>query len=544
MREVFLQHLVPPDESRITKELYYHGEDFTFIRAGGSLDLRTFFNSIPVYEYRVYCGIRHFKFHLCLFGNAAIEVHLSHEDGSETVVESTEFDAKDVVFAGIVIRAVSDCRFYGGSVSCCAEPIDVELAVCVCTYHREEEVHKKIALLKGFVKLVVVDNGSTLDDVPGVDVLHSRNYGGSAGFTFALMEALKDPGVTHIVLNDDDALLFPETVHRMKTFLSLVLPEYRKLCICGTMLDIDHTDMIVESGAKLTDSGNCSFGKGLKVSDVIGCLGFPRKAEVQYSGWYLSVFPRCAFSEFGLPLPLFFKYDDVEFGSRLDYPKISLPGVAVWHKDFCNRYNPSDFYYTERNFLVTHAVRGTLSEDIIKNVTDRILLNITGYRYDAAEYSLLGLIDFLKGPDFVYNQCKKGKIKNDSTTELILLSNIPKDVRKEPVRLPSYYIRKYTFNGALFPSKGTGLLDIGDLNSADFYGLRRIVYPIGDDKCLVAEKDLFRTIKLTLKVLRIKRSLLRELSDIQEQYRVSFYRYSSPEFWDELFYQGIGKMGP
>ena len=44
--------------------------------------------------------------------------------------------------------------------------------------------------------------------------------------------------------------------------------------------------------------------------------------------------------EVGLPLPLFFQWDDIEFGYRArahGFPTVALPGAGIWHADEVER---------------------------------------------------------------------------------------------------------------------------------------------------------------------------------------------------------------
>ncbi len=62
--------------------------------------------------------------------------------------------------------------------------------------------------------------------------------------------------------------------------------------------------------------------------------------ESDYTGWWFCLIPREVITRVGLPLPLFLKFDDAEFGLRAraaGIPTIGLPGVAVWHEGWAEK---------------------------------------------------------------------------------------------------------------------------------------------------------------------------------------------------------------
>ena len=94
---------------------------------------------------------------------------------------------------------------------------DITLGLCICTYRRETDVLRNLRLIEekilnnpsssmnGHVKVFISDNASTLDEMKlrTISIFHNKNYGGSGGFTRAIIEAMESD-VTHFVLMDDD----------------------------------------------------------------------------------------------------------------------------------------------------------------------------------------------------------------------------------------------------------------------------------------------------------------------------------------------------
>src|SRR5262249_5779092 len=113
------------------------------------------------------------------------------------------------------------------------------LAVCYCTFNREELLLRNVAALlrdravpAAITRVIVVDQGErTVRRHPDYTTVAARaagrlrvveqdNFGGAGGFTRALLEA-EAAGADHALLMDDDAAAEPEAVLRAAAFLGL-----------------------------------------------------------------------------------------------------------------------------------------------------------------------------------------------------------------------------------------------------------------------------------------------------------------------------------
>ena len=64
-----------------------------------------------------------------------------------------------------------------------------------------------------------------------------------------------------------------------------------------------------------------------------------------------------------MPLPLFIKWDDAEYGLRArsrGYRTATVPGIAIWHMSFLEKDDTSDWqaYFHYRNRYVAAALHG------------------------------------------------------------------------------------------------------------------------------------------------------------------------------------------
>lgn len=68
----------------------------------------------------------------------------------------------------------------------------------------------------------------------------------------------------------------------------------------------------------------------------------------------MCLIPTVVLEKIGLSLPVFIKFDDIEYGLRAKkagFPTVCLPGVAVWHQAWHDK-DPArswEEYFTERN---------------------------------------------------------------------------------------------------------------------------------------------------------------------------------------------------
>ena len=128
--------------------------------------------------------------------------------------------------------------------------------------------------------------------------------------------------------SDDDAIVEPESVFRTATFFSLAKEEF---AVGGAMLDLLRPTEMYEAGGFVLPWRLGVGGRGrdlsLESADNVLSLADPRYPH--YNAWWFFACPLSLVSRLGLPLPLFIRCDDLEFGCRLmraGIRTISLPG--------------------------------------------------------------------------------------------------------------------------------------------------------------------------------------------------------------------------
>jgi galactofuranosylgalactofuranosylrhamnosyl-N-acetylglucosaminyl-diphospho-decaprenol beta-1,5/1,6-galactofuranosyltransferase len=111
-------------------------------------------------------------------------------------------------------------------------------------------------------------------------------------------------------------------------------------------------------------------------------------------------------SRIGYPLPLFFQWDDIEYGYRArahGIATVTLPGAGIWHADFAWKdWDDWHRYFNIRNSLVTAALHSGAPARVWARELARQLLHYTvSMQYGLAETAILAVEDYLAGPSVV-----------------------------------------------------------------------------------------------------------------------------------------------
>ncbi len=301
---------------------------------------------------------------------------------------------------------------------------DVVLSIATTTCHKEEFIKKNVGLIKDEILngelsenifLHVVDNGQTLtkSEIEGKHViLHpNKNSGGSGGFARGMIESMnQETPVTHILLMDDDVLVLPESIKRTYHLLKLQKEDCKNSFISGAMLyyenpAVQHEDI---GSVSVIDGGFSSIKGALDHRLIEDSLENESEYPViknSYAAWWYCCIPVAMIKKNGLPLPIFIRTDDAEYGIRCnpDY-FITMNGICVWHMGFVAKYNPTmDLYQQCRNLLIAKSTFNALSNiDLFKHKIYSIFrVEVTRFNYNAAELVVRAFEDYLKGPDFI-----------------------------------------------------------------------------------------------------------------------------------------------
>lgn len=429
---------------------------------------------------------------------------------------------------------------------------DVRLAVGICTYRREEFVKRNSAALISFFAertdhiqhLFISDNGGTLDGVLPVSsyltAVKNPNTGGSGGFARVMLEALRsETAFTHILLMDDDVLFRPEILDRLWFFLSHCREEYAHVTVGGAMCLLDTPWMQFEAGAKFQNGGYLQgLMQNLDLRNAETCIrNAAAPQEADYNSWWCCCMSMERIRTAGLPMPFFFKMDDVEYALRLGEKVVCLPGMCVAHEDFVKKYNPALEYYIIRNTLITAALHDRLGgrRTMLRNLMSAVLRNVLLQRYETAELILRAYGDFFKGPAFL-------KDTDAAALHGAILQCAPKCEPMPPEMQPDHaqkvpkLLRIMTLGGILLPcNRESAVVDAFYAGTADAFRVREIVhlYPMTG---MAYRTRLKRTaaMKLFCRTAAAAVKLLLKSHSLRKAFCTEAASFADPAFWEKV----------
>jgi galactofuranosylgalactofuranosylrhamnosyl-N-acetylglucosaminyl-diphospho-decaprenol beta-1,5/1,6-galactofuranosyltransferase len=302
--------------------------------------------------------------------------------------------------------------------------------VVICTFNRVDDCLNTLTAMADdpdaldvVASVVVVDQGSDpLESRPRFDAVGERlgerlrylrqpNLGGAGGFTRGLFEATAgDPADDRdVLLMDDDVLLEPEILVRLTAFATAVT---HPTLVGGQMLNLLHPAHLHIS-AEYAEPERLRVGRPVpgayKEAYLLGQdeRHLPtvqdQRVDTEYNGWWACLIPAEVVRSIGYPLPLFFQWDDIEFGYRArahGFPTVALPGAGVWHADFgWKDWDEWHRYFNMRNGLITAALHTPFSVKKIGKALGTLLAQyLVGMQYGLAATLIQAVDDFLEGP--------------------------------------------------------------------------------------------------------------------------------------------------
>ncbi len=303
--------------------------------------------------------------------------------------------------------------------------------VVICTYNRVDECLRTLMglasdpeALATVAAVQVVDQGSDplesrLEFAEVATALGGRlryvrqpNLGGAGGFTRGMFDATAAaPEDDHdVLLLDDDILLEPEILIRLTAFAACTT---HPTIVGGQMLNLLHPAHLHIS-AERADPELLWVGipmpDALEEAYLLGSderllpIGQERRVDTEYNGWWACLVPAAIIRAIGYPLPLFFQWDDIEFGYRArahGFPTVALPGAGVWHADFgWKDWDEWHRYFNMRNGLITAALHtGFSRKRILRRLGTLLSQYLVAMHYGLAATMVKAVEDFLEGPE-------------------------------------------------------------------------------------------------------------------------------------------------
>ncbi|MGH3914931.1 MAG: glycosyltransferase [Pseudonocardiaceae bacterium] len=246
-------------------------------------------------------------------------------------------------------------------------------------------------------------------------IIDQPNLGGSGGYARVMYEALENTDCEQILFMDDDIVLEPDSILRAVAFSRFAR---RPMLVGGQMLQAQARSRLHAWG-EIINRQQMRWGKApgtrydhdFAQASLRQTTWLHRRTDVDYNAWWCCLIPRSVAEHIGLPLPLFIKWDDVEYGLRAQaagYPTATVPGVAIWHMSFADKDDATDWqaYFHLRNRLVNAALHGAARRPsaMLVDSFKYALHHGLAMKYSTLAMQEMAIRDFLAGPEVLFEK--------------------------------------------------------------------------------------------------------------------------------------------
>ncbi|MCD8369897.1 MAG: glycosyltransferase [Clostridiales bacterium] len=596
--EVRLQRLLWPQAGLCTeRKMYFRTNEKCLLTGeclhmekGGKVSSDTYFNGVSIDKWKKYTVVGSLYLRLRLQGRFRLSLRTCERAGEETIrrvcderiIKGTgeeiclHFPGEIRGMAYFYLEALENhCQFLGGEYDTvvCSERIrNVKLAIAICTFKRETFIYRNMEILRkylienetsalhGRLEVYISDNGKSLErDRISSDQVHvfpNKNAGGSSGFTRGMIEVMKanqaGDSITHMILMDDDVTIEPESIEKTYRILTLLKEEYMEAFIGGAMLQSDKQNMQVESGAVWRAGNLVSLKSGLNMNKLSACLYNELEEAREYNAWWYCCIPMGVVREDNLPMPVFIRGDDVEYGLRNMKTLILMNGICVWHEPFYNKYSSYLSYYILRNLLIDNALHFPQygKKELKKSLLGQAIRELFYYRYKNVDLLIQGVRDYLKGVDWLLRTDGEAlhkkimdrgyKAQNVDELPMEFLYSTYKNSLVENDRGLRKYVRLASFNGYLLPATRDNVVSMARVRPYNAYRARRILYyDAAAHKGFVTQRNYRELIRCLLQLLRLNQEIDKKFDAAKNEYRQRQKELQNSKFWNQ--YLGLKK---
>jgi galactofuranosylgalactofuranosylrhamnosyl-N-acetylglucosaminyl-diphospho-decaprenol beta-1,5/1,6-galactofuranosyltransferase len=405
------------------------------VEQGASVDTDTYFGRFAASYFQRWTTVTEVAVSFDFEGAGEIRLRASDSGGNDRTVTTVRVSGSgrqtlsspvnsflDGGYLWIEIAAVEDrVRVSAVEWTVAAPAVVRPAAVAICTFNRADDCAETLAALAADEQLVagldavfVVDQGTdVVADRPlfaevrailgdKLVYIQQPNLGGAGGFTRGMFEITAINEHANVILMDDDILCEPESILRMNAFANVTVTP---TLVGAQMLYLMNPLNLHVSGEE-ADLPKLKAGRWSAHSLHDADLTEKRqnkRVDAGYNAWWSCLIPAEVISEIGLPLPMFFQWDDIEFGIRArahGFATATLPNAGVWHADFHWK-DRDDWakYFSARNSLIAAALHSDFDvKSLSKQLTREISQFAVSMQYGLALTTLQAIEDFLVGP--------------------------------------------------------------------------------------------------------------------------------------------------
>jgi galactofuranosylgalactofuranosylrhamnosyl-N-acetylglucosaminyl-diphospho-decaprenol beta-1,5/1,6-galactofuranosyltransferase len=420
------------------------------IPSGSEVSFAAYFNAFPASYWRRWTTLDTVQLRLRVDGSCRVDVYRSKSDGTTIHVRGKVTEGPELVVFDLDLTPFEDGGWYWFDVTTEDQDVTVmdsgwyatrsapgraSIAIAMTTFNRPEDCVNSLAtlgedplVLETIRAVVVSDQGTRkVRDAEGfaaaADALGDRlmlidqdNLGGSGGFARGMYEAVTGTDCEQVLVMDDDIVIEPDSILRSLAFSRFA--EHPML-VGGQMLNLQARSRLHSMGEVVNQgifmwraAPHVEYGHDFAAEPLRdkGSRDLHRRIDVDYNGWWMCLIPRSIIDELGLPLPLFIKWDDTEYGlraGRAGHPTATLPGVAIWHMPWSDKDDATDWqaYFHLRNRLVVAAMyaRWSRPRNLVKHSLKSTFKHLLSLEYSTVALQDRAIQDFLAGPQRLFD---------------------------------------------------------------------------------------------------------------------------------------------
>lgn len=411
----------------------------------------TFFNAFPASYWRRWTAVKTVRFTASIVGNAKISVFRSTGRGliypvAERVVQTE--DSAVSVCVDVPMVGLMDGGYFWFDAESLDGPVtvtdaawavprsartaehDTSMSIAITTFNRAAYCINQLraiagssALRKRLDTVYCTDQGSDLvceqegfteisaDLGQQLTYIQQANLGGSGGFSRGMYETVKAGDSDFVLLLDDDAVSEPESILRSIQFSDYTI---RPVLVGGGMFHLDNRTMLYTQGERINPqrmwmypSKSMGYNHDFSVEPLRDSPDRHQRIDEDFNGWWMCLIPVAVMKKIGLSLPVFIKFDDIEYGLRAGkagFPTVCLPGVAVWHQAWHDK-DPArswEEYFTERNRWIAALLTypDTPPRMLLETLYGDASLGLR-FVYSAMALHHMALKDIMRGPQYL-----------------------------------------------------------------------------------------------------------------------------------------------
>ncbi|MFC4854699.1 glycosyltransferase [Actinophytocola glycyrrhizae] len=574
------------------------------VHAGSAVTTDTYFGRFPASYWQRWTVVNEVDVELTLTGSGRVALVASDPAGETRVIAARELTGlrREPVTLTAALDKFVDGGFLWLEITTGDEELEVEqlrwtvsapeklrpTSVVICTFNRADDCTRTLQSLgRDPESLAVLESIFVVDQ--GTDTVDSReafpeiqrtlgdrlryiqqpNLGGAGGFGRGMYEVTEHGAAdANVLLMDDDVLCEPEIAIRLTAFANRTTEP---TIVGGQMLRLLHPTVLL-AGAEYADFAQLIPGKVVKgalndvdlLAEELDDDGVPtgrvnrgdRRVDADYNAWWSCLIPAEVVGAVGLPLPLFFQWDDVEYGYRAranGFATVTLPGAGLWHADFdwkdLDKWNE---YFAVRNALIVSALHAEIEpKQIARVLLSRISRNLLSMEYGLAATLIKSMGDFLKGPDFLHDggaaAAKEIRELRSAYPDTVMhpASEVP-GIKAGAVPIvqagatPSH-ARLVLLKRLVHLAMGRTTHQLGAVTRKDatWWHLSQfdtvVVTDGSQEGVRLRKRDRAVTIELGKEAARLVRRLVSELPRLREEYRAAVPSLVSRENWRRLY---------